>query len=89
MDNKLSIFKYFEDRKWKELDFKQTDWTKHTDYNWYYLGNEKNERGKPINCNGVIIDADIGKVRIATFHQDGYWTYPNILIYKDGFRIEE
>ena len=89
MDNKLSIFKYFEDRKWKELDFKQTDWTKHTKYDIYSLGKQKNNEGMPINCKGVVILANYGRVTIGAFNQDGNMPKPYIYINKNGFEIYE
>ncbi len=44
-DNLDKIKKHFKDRKWSVDDFKQTEWTKHTKYNEYHLGNQKNYEG--------------------------------------------
>ena len=53
MKNKPALFKYFDDRKWTVTDFEQTQWTKRSNYNHYFLGKEKNKAGISINCNGV------------------------------------
>ena len=36
------IKNYLTDRKWNVYDFEQKEWTKHSEYDTYYLGKEKN-----------------------------------------------
>ena len=50
------------------MDYMQFDWTKDTGYSEYHLGNTKNEDGQCINCKGVYINADYGRVGIATLN---------------------
>ena len=40
--NPDKIKKYFVDRKWSIDDFEQTEWTKHSYRNIYFLGKQKN-----------------------------------------------
>ena len=82
------IHKYFNDQKWTLQDFINNKWTKLTDHKVYYLGKQKNNRGEPINCKGVVID-DYGSVHIAAFNQYGKRTKPYILITKEDFIIFE
>ena len=74
------IRNYFEERQWTLKDYNSFEWTKHSDYNWYYLGNEKNTKGMPINCNGAYINADYSDLCIATFNERGFTTGPYIYI---------
>ena len=37
-ENIDAIKNYFKDRKWTVNDFEHTEWTKHNDYDWYYIG---------------------------------------------------
>ena len=63
MDNNLPLAKkFFVDNNWNLKEVINAEWTKHYDYDWYYLGNEKNRLGGCINCNGVQINADWGWV---------------------------
>ena len=58
MDNNLPLAKkYFAENGWDLQELLKMTLTKHTKYNEYYLGNEKNTEGMCINCNGVMIDA--------------------------------
>ena len=73
------IRKYFNDMKWIIDDLKQTQWSKHTDRDdWYFLGKQKNNEGKCINCNGLAINADWAYVIIGAFDEDGDITDPYI-----------
>ena len=38
-DNLDRIKEYIKEHKWSVNDFKQTQWSKHTEYDSYYLGN--------------------------------------------------
>ena len=82
------IRKYFNDQKWTLVEFEQAQWTKHSNRELYYLGNEKNERGIITNCKGVEIRS-YGAVMIGVFDQTGYPTRPYIKITEDGFEIRE
>ena len=42
-DNKPRIYKYFEYRKWTELDFENYEYFEHTILKRFYIGENKNE----------------------------------------------
>ena len=81
------ICKYFNDQKWTLQDFINKSWTKHPDYNKYYLGTKKNEAGQCINCKGVEFDARNGNVLIAYFDENGGSTEPYTKIGEYGCYI--
>ena len=86
MDNNLPLAKkFFVDNNWNLKEVINAEWTKHSKYNEYYLGANKNEAGECINCNGVRIYA--GYVMIAAFRQDGNPELPFIEITKYRFDI--
>ena len=87
VNNEDEITKFIID-KWTLKDFEQTEWTRHTYSNSFYLGKEKNQAGDCINCNGVQIYAN-GWLNIGAFNPCGYSTKPKILIDEYRFDIWE
>ena len=75
----------FEENNWNELDFMLRDWSKHLDYDDYFLGSTKHNDGYPLNCKGVKIHTEYGNIRIAHFDEEGEYTLPLIWITKDKF----
>ena len=65
------MLEFFEKNGWTELDFLQREFTKHTDYDQFFLGSNKNNKGVCINCNAVVIHVDVDGVTIVTFNENG------------------
>ena len=80
---------FFEKNNWTEINFMQYDWTKHPDYNCYFLGEQKNNEGETIKCNGVCINADTGYFTISSFNEQGKETRPLAFINFIGFKTYE
>ena len=79
-DNKPQIIEHFQKREWSESDFKQREWTKMPTYETYYLGEKKNSKGMTINCNGVELKGNLGRIEIGTFREESNIEYSQIWI---------
>ena len=88
-DNLDRIQEYIKEHKWSVNDLKQRKWSKQLNNNHNYLGKQKNNEGKCINCNGVCIDANWDIVLISTFDENGKATWPYIMIDEDNFEIRK
>ena len=65
------VMDYFETNGWKQHHLKEMKCSKDTAIGNCYLGAEKNEFGRNINCKGVLINVYNDNVFMGPFGQDG------------------
>ena len=91
MENDLNIGKFFREQGWTDEDLALNQWTKYDGMKGvelWYLGSQKDEDGRAINCNGGKIDAKQGTVTLGKFSQYGAMKKPFAEISKTKFEIK-